>query len=139
MEIFQKNKKVFLIVGIIVVAVILHMFFRAGSSSSTGNSLTDPTADGLVSNLSASPADAIIGRDLLNMLQQLKSISLDTEFFNDKGFSGLIDVSRPIEPQPFGKPLGRSNPFGDFGRTGTASSTVGNTLVVPSSAFGVPR
>lgn len=138
MEIFQKNKKIFSFVGIFAVAIIAYELFFTGGSSSPKNSPTDPTARGLVSELSASPADAIIGRDLLTMLQQLKSITLDTTFFDDPGFDSLADVSQPIAPQPLGKSLGRTNPFGDFGKISTASSTVTNARTLPANAFGTP-
>lgn len=126
-------------VGIFVVAIIAYELFFAGGSSAPKNSLTDPTARGLVSELSASPADAIIGRDLLAMLQQLKSIALDATFFDDPAFGSLVDVSKPIDPQPLGKSLGRTNPFADFGKVSVAHGTAANAQTVPPNAFGVPN
>lgn len=116
MEFFQKNKKIFLFVGILALLVVGYGLIFGGGSGAPQSSPTDPTARGLVSELSASPADAIIGQKLLTTLLQIKSIHLDTTFFGDPVYKSLVDRSRPIDPQPFGKSLGRNNPFSDFGR-----------------------
>lgn len=123
MEIFQKNKKVFLGIGILILVFIVYkMFFSAGPSGSVPRSI-DPTAGGLVSDLSVSPSDAIIGRELLAMLVRLQSITLDTSIFTDPAFATLVDKTRAIDPQPFGKTLGRRNPFSEFVQGGGAVAT----------------
>jgi hypothetical protein len=125
MTFFEKNKKIILFLVILAVVVTVYELFFTGGPSQNSQ---DPTVGGLVSDLSASPTDAIIGRDLLVMLQQLKSITLDTTFFESPGFASLADVSRPIDPQPFGKPNGRVNPFGDFGRITGISQSATSTI-----------
>jgi len=123
MDFFSKNKKIFLFSGIFVAVIVIYMLFFSGGPSTPTNNLVDPTASGLVSDVSASPSDAIIGQELLAMLAKLKSISLDTSFFNDQVFLSLKDKSRLIEPEPLGASLGRRNPFFDFANTGTAVVT----------------
>ncbi len=136
MAIFTKYKKIFLLVGILTAVVLIYeLFFSSGGGGAQATDALNPTLGGLVSSLSVSSGDSIIGRELLTMLLKLKSIVLDTTVFDSKVFSSLQDWSQPIAPQPFGKTVGRRNPFSDFGdtsvETGTASS-------VPSNAFGSP-
>ncbi len=134
---FLKNKKVLLFVGIFVLLFIIYKWFFSGSEPTPDPyALMNPTAGGLVSELSASPADAIVGRELLTILLELKSISLDTTLFTPPVFTSLKDWSKPIDPQPLGKSLGRRNPFSDFGKTAATTSSQGSAPAVPLSAFG---
>ncbi|MDO8482961.1 MAG: hypothetical protein Q7S86_04050 [bacterium] len=139
MEIFQKNKKIFLFVGIFAVVVIIYWLFFSGDSSSPQNSVYDPTAGGLVSEFSVSPSDAIIGYELLATLARLKSISLDPGFFSDTVFVSLRDKSKPIVSQPLGKSLGRRNPFSDFGKGVATTSVFSPAGILPPNAFGTPK
>ena len=116
MEKFQKNRKIFIGVGVVILIFLVYKMFFSGGSASVSPRSVDPTAGGLVSDLSVSPSDAILGRELLAMLSRLQSITLDTSIFSDKAFLTLVDKNRPIESQPFGKTLGRRNPFSDFAR-----------------------
>ncbi len=139
LDIFQKNKKVFLFVGIFAALAVLYWLFFSGGGSAPRNVTYDPTAGGLVSEFSVSPADAIIGQELLTMLARLHSISLDASVFSDPGFVSLKDKSKPIGSQPFGKALGRRNPFSDFVKGVAATSTAGLGGTLPPSAFGLPK
>lgn len=134
MEIFQKYKKVFLFVGIFIAVVIVYeMFFAGGGTPPAPSGALSPTRGGLVSELSVSPADAILGQQLLTMLGRLQFISLNPSIFNDPIFRSFQDWSRPIEPQPFGKTLGRRNPFSAFGLSGGAPA--GEAAPKPPSAM----
>ena len=118
MEIYQKNKKVFLFLGIFAAVVILYELFFSGGSTSTTSVKTNPTAGGLVSQVSASSADAIVGQKLLVMLGKLQSINFDTTIFTDPVFLSLKDNTKVIDKEPLGKEVGRRNPFSNFGETG---------------------
>ncbi len=118
MEFFQKNKKILIGIGAVVAVFFVYKMFFSGEPEGSGVRSVDPTAGGLVSDLSVSPSDAILGRELLAMLSRLQSITLDTSIFSDKAFLTLVDKTRPIDPQPFGKTLGRRNPFSDFAQEG---------------------
>ncbi len=135
MEIYQKYKKVFLFSGILVVLVLLYELFFSGSGATPKNSALNPARNSLVSELSVSPADAIVGRELLSALAKLQSISLDASIFADPVFASLKDKSLPIEPQPFGKALGRRNPFSDFGK-GNGVANTSNASNLPGSRSG---
>lgn len=119
MTFFDNRKKLLLLGGGIVLLVVLLFVFwggRAEKVSPAANFSSGLSAGSLVSELSASPADQVAGRDLLLMLSELKSITLDTSIFSDPLFTALEDESKPIEPQPFGKSVGRKNPFSGFGQ-----------------------
>lgn len=127
MEFYQKNKKIFLFAGIFVGLFILYKIFFSGGSSVPAS---DPTAGGLVSQLSASPADAISSQDLLATLAKLQSITIDQSIFSDPVFISLKDKSHQLEQQPLGKSLGRRNPFSDFGGV-TAIGTSTSRGIIP--------
>ncbi|MCR4310981.1 MAG: hypothetical protein NUV54_00195 [Candidatus Taylorbacteria bacterium] len=122
-EIFEKNKKALLFLGIFVLLGAVYFLFFTDSSSSSGAIVYDPTAGGLVSEVSVSPSDIIVGHELLIMLSRLHSISLDASIFTSPEFLGLKDKNRPIDPQPLGKALGRRNPFAEFGSSRVAVPT----------------
>lgn len=138
MEFFQKNKKIFLVVGIVAAVVILYELFLSGGSEAPKNAAYDPTAGGLVSEFSVSPADVIVGHELLAMLARLQSISLDASIFGDPSFARLKDKSKPIGSEPFGKAVGRRNPFSDFGK-GVATTSAGLGGTTSSGVFGAPN
>lgn len=118
-----RNKK--LVLGIIIAVAIFgiyELFFSGPSapapiSPSAGPQGAPVLGGGLVSEISVSPADEKVGRDLLLMLAELKSTTLDQTFFSDPGFIALKDFSVTIASQPVGK----KNPFAPFagGSTGT--------------------
>ena len=57
-------------------------------------------------------------RDIVSILNQLKTISIDDAIFKDPAFMALTDFHREISPQP----KGRANPFlpGEGVRSGTS-------------------
>ena len=138
MEIFERNKKIILLIGIFAIVLIIYLVFFTGGSSKNENAVLDPTTGGLVSNSTESPSDAIVGHELITMLVALKAVSLDTSFFTDSVFMSLKDWSQLIDMQPFGKDLGRRNPFSDFARAILIAppSKTAKTTTAPSSAFG---
>lgn len=118
-------------IGIFIAVALIYKLFFSGGAPAAQKSVLNPAANGLVSELSVSPASAIVGRELLAMLAQLQSISLDASFFADPVFISLEDKSLPIEPQPFGKALGRRNPFSDFGKSSNVKSNAANGSGTP--------
>ncbi len=57
-------------------------------------------------------------RDIVSILNQLKTISIDDAIFKDPAFMALTDFHREISPQPKGRP----NPFllGEGVKSGTS-------------------
>ncbi|KKT44862.1 MAG: hypothetical protein UW34_C0007G0006 [Parcubacteria group bacterium GW2011_GWA2_44_15] len=136
MDIFQKNKKVFLFIGIFIIVALVYKFFFSDGAISSKNSIPNLSENGSLSELSISPADAIVGRELLLMLAELQSISLDASIFTNPVYVSLKDWSRPIESQPFGKAFGRRNPFSDFVSGTTTALKKDTSLNLSGGAFG---
>lgn len=111
MQFLQQNKKVALFLGILVFVAAVYFIFFTGKDNESGNTSASGDRDGLVSELSVSPSDLSVGRDLLVMLLELRSLSLDSAFFTNPAFTNLEDFTVVIEAQPLGKALGRRNPF----------------------------
>lgn len=114
MDIYQQHKKIFLFGGIFVGVVILYFLFFSGGQSPAQGASTKASPGGLVTEVAQSSSDVIVGRELLNLLAEIQTISLDFSIFDNPVFGSLEDWSRPIEPQPLGKSLGRKNPFSEF-------------------------
>lgn len=136
-EIFQKYKKIFLFGGIFLALLLLYWLFFGGSGTQKP-SAPSPTAGGLVSEAAVTVEDEAGGRELLAILTELQSITLDSSIFSSPAFISLNDWSKPIDPQPLGSSVGRRNPFSDFGGSAPAVSTGAGASNLPSSSLGTP-
>lgn len=58
-------------------------------------------------NTSVNETASIESQIFLEQLNQLKSVSLQTEIFSDQQFRSLVNQSATVQPQP----VGRTNPF----------------------------
>ena len=66
----------------------------------------------------------IVGQDILALVEQLKAISIDQDFFSSVLFNNLKDFSQSLFPEA----RGRVNPFATIGSDGSsfvATSTSG--------------
>ncbi|MES2087842.1 MAG: hypothetical protein V4467_02505 [Patescibacteria group bacterium] len=133
METYQQHKKLFLFGGIFLVLVILYWLFFSGGGDTAPNVPTSPTG-GLVTEVAESSSDQIVGRELLNLLAEIQTISLDFSIFENPVFSSLQDWSKPIEPQPLGQTLGRKNPFSDFSSDASVAGARAAQQVAPANA-----
>jgi hypothetical protein len=102
MNTLLKNKKLLIAGGLVLAGAVYYFFFSGGGTPAEDNPL--------LSSVSESPADAIVGRDLLSVLAELKSTKIDSSIFNDPVWKSLKDFSIEIAPQP----IGRKNPFLPF-------------------------
>jgi hypothetical protein len=94
-----KLKKILIIVAIIAIAFVLYrVFFGRGEEPA----LSSETPSGL-------PAEG--SGDLLSLLLQLKSITLNEAVFADAAFQTLEDFTVKLIPEP----IGRKNPFAPIG------------------------
>ena len=112
MDFIKKNK---IAVGVATVFLLIFAYYIFFSGSGTPSTDTS-----LVSSVSESPADALVGGQILTVLSQLKSMQMDTTFFTKPNFVNLIDYSVELAPQP----VGRTNPFSPLGRSGEATTTL---------------
>jgi hypothetical protein len=109
-----KNSKTFatiLVVVIIVSALFLvyYFFLKPEEGSPIGGlireSIVGEAGLGVVTDYGSLSSQT--GRELLFLLDDLRSISFNREFMQEAGFSNLEDFSRELEPQT----PGRENPF----------------------------
>jgi len=101
------SKKLKILIGVLVILVIFFIYsaFFSGSGKEASNLSASNSA---AQTATAAKTDSFAeGQEILNMLGSLKSVKMDTEFFNDKTFKSLVDFSVEIAPQP----AGRFNPF----------------------------
>ncbi len=89
-----KIKKIGLAIVIVLILVLVYIFMSGGSSSSSGSLLT------------STPYGAV-GSAELALLNQMRSLKIDTSLFNDPAYKSLIDYSVDITPENVGRP----NPF----------------------------
>jgi len=83
--------KTYLTVGIIVVVlVIAYLYFTGGSSPSAASLLQSSTAS--------------VGSEDLALLNQVRSIHIDTTLFSSPVYQSLQDYSVPIDPQNVSRP-----------------------------------
>ncbi len=99
-ELLQKYKNPLIVLGVVVVAFFIYSAFFGGGSSSP-NVLTSQT-----------PQNQVAGNsELLTLLLNLRSITLDESLFGDPAFDALIDFGQELSPEP----TGRENPFSPVG------------------------
>lgn len=96
-ELFQKNKKILMFVGIFVAVFLVYTLFIKKED------VPDLTIEQATSSEAAND-----NRELLEQLQSLNSITLNSEIFNSKIFNLLQDNTIIIENK---RPEGRQNPF----------------------------
>lgn len=102
------SKKPLIIVIAIVVIAALGYFYYSGSTPSTSGTLIS----------SANANDQAVGAQVLGILNQVKTLRIDTALFSDPGYQTLRDHTVPIPPQN----VGRTNPFAPIPGVPTSGS-----------------
>lgn len=67
--------------------------------------------EGLLTSQSASVDGTAAGQEIISILNDIKSINLDTGIFEDEKFKSLIDLTEDVTNEP----QGRRNPFEPIG------------------------
>ncbi|HTK33384.1 MAG TPA: hypothetical protein VL335_02460 [Candidatus Paceibacterota bacterium] len=93
---------------LIIAAVVLGYYFFASNATPAATSLQ-----------STDNATAAVGVRVLNLLNQIQSLKIDTKLFQDTGYSTLVDYSVVIPPVNVGRP----NPFAPIPGLSAQSST----------------
>lgn len=110
---FQKYKKVILIaVAIILLFVVYTMFFKKEEEPVLS------TTSG-VQGLSAE------NNELISLLSELRSITLEKDIFNNSVFRSLFDFSVILIPEPVSRP----NPFAPIGSEGAVPQVQNQTQI----------
>lgn len=98
---FQKYKKIILIILGLVILFFVYSYF-------SGNNSADEEL--LTSSIQVDPAQ-VVGTEIISALNQIESLKLSRDIFEDPVYRSLVDRSEPI-PQ---EPIGKSNPFSPIG------------------------
>jgi len=96
-----KTKKIILGIGIFVILFLLYAYLTKKpdtSSLPTGASETATQGD-------------LVGQQFIALLNDLRTITFDNNFFANPAYQSLEKQSITIQPQP----VGRSNPFASIG------------------------
>ncbi len=106
------SKKPYIIIAIVVVLAASAYFYFQGTSTSNVSGLLQATGD--TSDVSA---------QVTAILNQIKSLKIDTALFTDTGYVTLKDYSVPVPAQN----VGRANPFAPIPGVKTPVTNDGNT------------
>ena len=98
----QKFSK-FIIAGVVLVALLVayNIFYLQPKKEAGGD---------FIRSQNQTITSSELGREIVSILNQLKTVTIDPEFFQDPRFRRLVDFSVEIQPQPVGK----ENPFREF-------------------------
>ena len=91
----NKMKRYGVVAGVVLVLAVAYLYMSGGSSPSSGT-------------LTAGTQYGTVGASELALLNQVRSLSIDTSLFTDPSFLSLVDYSVAIPPQSVGV---RPNPF----------------------------
>lgn len=100
MDAFKKYQNTLIIVIVIVIGFVIYSVYFAGGSD---QALTSQAVD---------PAQTAVEQELISLLLELRSITLDTGIFTNPEFQSLQDFSQQVVQEPVGRP----NPFEPLGK-----------------------
>lgn len=104
MDIFKNKKIAGLAVGVVLLGLVYYVYSSSGSSAL----LT-----------SSEEATSPLSQEILTVLGELRTITLDPALFSDPVFVSLTDFGVTIPPQQ----AGRRNPFAPVGAPSATPST----------------
>lgn len=94
-----KDKKILVVGGVLLALIAGTYFYFSGYTATTTDTVS-------------APEETITGnQEVLRLLTELRSISLENDLFSDQAFQTLQDFGVNLESQP----VGRSNPFAPIG------------------------
>jgi len=100
----KRNLIISIVIIVAVAAGLWYFYGRGGSSASTSQLLpSSPAGDS---------SSAAVGADVLNILNSVSSINIDSSFFTTTAYQSLVDYSITVPPQAVGRP----NPFAPVGQ-----------------------
>jgi len=95
----QKSSKKTVVIGIAIVGIALAVYFYSSGKAAPANSSLLST--------NAVAANQAIGSRVFGLLNQIKSLRIDTSLFKDQIYQSLRDYTVAIPTQNVGRP----NPF----------------------------
>lgn len=91
----KTSKTPYIVIAIVTIFLVIGYFYWSGSKPV--DSLT----------LESGGDGQVVGARVLRLLNEIDSLSIDSEFFSDKSYQTLVDRSVIVPSLP----VGRSNPF----------------------------
>lgn len=103
-------KNIVILVVVLGAAFYLYSYFFGGNSSTDALSVSGPAVEG-----------GGVGKDLLVILADLRTLKLDDSIFTDPSFRALKNFRVELTPEP----VGRDNPFAPI----NGSASPGNSTI----------
>lgn len=100
MNLITKYKNILTVGAIVLAAFVAYSVFLK------------PDTEAPLTATEVNTAQSAVDQELIALLSQLRSISLDVAIFSDEQFKSLKDFSQEIVPEPVGRP----NPFAPLSR-----------------------
>jgi len=102
MEIKGSNKMIIVLVVVLLIASMTayYLFFKSPAENLVFDEFGNPVAA------------QVVGQDLINVLNELESVTFDSSLFRTPAFLNLFDFAVTLTTQP----QGRANPFDVIGR-----------------------
>ena len=91
-----KNKLVLTLIAIVILGGIAYAYLSSEGAPQSGDLVVSPSDNG------------VVGADILSSLNEVNSLTLDTQIFTDINSLQLQDFSQDL---PSNVPVGRENPF----------------------------
>jgi hypothetical protein len=101
----QKRLKILIIIAIILAILFIYVWYSSGKKRPA--EVVVPIQGQPVSSLGASGPETSTAKEIVKTLSLLKSVTIDSDFFNSASFKGLSDFSVQLIPEE----SGRDNPF----------------------------
>lgn len=120
---FQKYKKIIILIVLLIAAPVTYSLIRKDSVSEEALLVS--------TNTNAQNQAQIAGSEIISALNQIQTLNLSKDIFEDEVFRSLKDRSEPIPLEDVGK----TNPFSPIGRDNvpttraTTTPTSNNTII----------
>ena len=98
-KLFQQYKNIIIVLVVVIGLFVAYSIFFGQDDTDT------------LSVTNVATEQTVVEQELLSLLLELRSISLDTSLFDDPRFKSLKDFSQELNAEPVGRP----NPFSPLG------------------------
>jgi hypothetical protein len=102
----QKRLKILITIAIILAAIFIYAWYSSGNKQQSSEGVV-PIQGQPISSFGADSTGTSAGKEIVKTLSLLKSVTIDSDFFNGASFKGLSDFSIQLTPVE----SGRDNPF----------------------------
>lgn len=103
---FQKYKKIIIILAVAIIIFLVYAFMSGSEPQGSESLLTSSNQQ-----QNQSTQSRIVGNEIVAALNQIETLKLSRDIFDDPVFRSLVDRSQPLPNEPVGK----TNPFSPIG------------------------